>query len=187
VNDHGASPLTIDDLLARAEIGDALNRYVRGADRADADLMRSAFHDDGYDDHGNYQGPSYEFADWVCGERSKRYQITMHFLAPPNIRREGDEAYVDTYCLAHHLSQPDERGAQTNKVIGLRYLDRFERRNSAWLIAHRAVVYDWSHVIPVEPGVAPRYQEGLVPGTRDRTDRWYEMSGAAGAWPPVRT
>ena len=38
--------IDIEELAARAAIEDALLTYCRGVDRLDADLVRSAFHDD---------------------------------------------------------------------------------------------------------------------------------------------
>ena len=48
----------MDDLRLRDrhEIQECLFRYVRGVDRRNWDLVRSAYHPDAYDDHGNYKG-----------------------------------------------------------------------------------------------------------------------------------
>jgi hypothetical protein len=43
-------------LQDRLGIQDCLFRYVRGVDRRNWSLVRSAYHPDGYDDHGNYKG-----------------------------------------------------------------------------------------------------------------------------------
>ena len=42
--------LTTDDLLARAEITDVIQRLARGTDRLDQELMASCYHPDGFDD-----------------------------------------------------------------------------------------------------------------------------------------
>jgi SnoaL-like domain len=163
------SRLTVEDLLARAEIVDVLNRYVRGVDRADAELIRSCYHPGAIDDHGTFRGPADEFADHVAGERAHRYVSTMHFLAPPNIEVEGAAARVDTYCTAHHVTVPDEAGEQRRIVMGVRYLDRFELQAGRWLIAHRRCAFDWAQTLPGTGGLP----EAVTRGTRDRSDPWY--------------
>ena len=48
--------------VARAAAAEAIRqaalRYCRGVDRLDAELMRSAYHDDATDDHGVFVGPA---------------------------------------------------------------------------------------------------------------------------------
>ena len=83
----------------------------------------------------------------------------MHFVGPPRIRRAGDSAKVDTYCVAHHVSRPDAEGRQTDMVLGLRYVDRFECRDGQWLIAARVCAFDWTYTIPFDPA---RGSRGLV-------------------------
>ena len=102
-------PLDVDDLVARAEIVDVLSRYVRGVDRCDPELMSSCYHPDAIDDHGTFVGPAKEFVGFVTGDRSRRWAMTTHFLAPPMVVRDGDVAAVDTYCQAHH-----RRGARSD-------------------------------------------------------------------------
>ena len=61
------------------------------------------------------------------------FAATMHFIALPHIRLDGDVAQVDTYCIAHHVARPDDAGQATDMVLGLRYVDRFEQRDGTWL------------------------------------------------------
>ena len=97
--------LTTDDLLARAEITDVIQRLARGTDRLDRELMASCYHPDGFDDHNSFRGSGDDFADWVC-EVLPHFAATMHFIALPHIRLDGDVAQVDTYCIAHHVARP---------------------------------------------------------------------------------
>ena len=123
----GLGGLTVDDLLVREEIGDVVKDLARGTDRLDRELMASCYHPDGTDDHNVFRGTGTEFAQWVV-DTLPHFQATMHFIGPPRIRNDGDVAKVDTYCVAHHVSKPDADGMQTDMVLGLRYVDRFERR-----------------------------------------------------------
>ena len=173
-------PVSIEELLAREEIHDVLKRYVRAVDRADAELMVSCYHDDGVDDHGMFRGPAAEFAEFVCGERSKRYQATHHLIASPNIRIDGDRAFVDTYCIAHQISAPDEAGQRFDYMVGVRYVDRFERRSGRWLIAHRTAVFDWTYTVAIDEEQARTLGSDWVLGSRDRLDPWYRLAGPSG-------
>jgi len=171
----------LEDLLAREAIHDVLKRYVRAVDRADGDLMLSCYHDDGIDDHGSFRGSAKDFAEFVCGERSQRYDATHHFIAAPNIVVQGDVALVDTYCIAHQISVPDEAGQRYDYVVGLRYVDRFEARGSGWLIAHRTAVYDWSYALPIDEHLARPFGDDWSIGSRDRLDPWYRLGAGTPA------
>ena len=50
--------LTADDLIARHGILNALASHSRGVDRADANLLGSAYHADATVDYGFYAGPA---------------------------------------------------------------------------------------------------------------------------------
>jgi len=164
--------LTVDDLLAREEIGDVVKDLARGTDRLDAELMASCYHPDGTDDHNVFRGTGTEFAQWVV-DTLPHFQATMHFIGPPRIRNEGDRAEVDTYCVAHHVSKPDDDGQQSDMVLGLRYVDRFERRSGEWLIAARVCAFDWSYTVEFDPARGFQFESAWTLGARDTTDITY--------------
>ena len=167
------SGLTVDDLLAREEIGDVVKDLARGTDRLDAELMASCYHPDGTDDHNVFRGTGTEFAQWVV-DALPHFEATMHFIGSPRIRREGDVAHVDTYCVAHHLSRPDDEGQQTDMVLGLRYVDRFEKRAGAWKIATRVCAFDWTVTVAFDPARGFGFEPGWTLGARDLTDITYQ-------------
>jgi hypothetical protein len=168
--------LTVDDLLAREEITDVVKALARGTDRLDRELMASCYHPDGTDDHNVFRGVGSDFAQWVV-DTLPHFQATMHFIGPPRIDNRGDRAHVDTYCIAHHVSKPDDAGRQTDMVLGLRYVDRFERRphggDGRWLIAARVCAFDWSHTVEFDPARGFGFDPGWTLGARDRTDITY--------------
>jgi hypothetical protein len=166
------STLTVDDLLAREEITDVIKDLARGTDRLDRELMASCYHPDGTDDHNVFRGTGTEFAQWVV-DTLPHFQATMHFVASPRIRRDGDVAKVDTYCVAHHVSAPDADGQQSDMVLGLRYVDRFERRDGTWLIAARVCAFDWTVTVPFDPARGFQFESTWTLGARDRTDVTY--------------
>src|SRR5579871_3410173 len=144
--------LTIDDLLAREEITDVVKRLARATDRLDEELMASCYHADGFDDHNAFRGTGREFARWVI-TALPHFTATMHFVGPPLIRVDGDVARADTYCVAHHLR------TDSDMVLGLRYLDRFERRAGAWLIAKRVCAFDWTYTVAIDASTRWPFEE----------------------------
>jgi hypothetical protein len=158
--------LTVEDLLAREEIKDVVKRLARGTDRLDEALMASCYHPDGFDDHNSFRGSGTDFAKWVC-DVLPHFEATHHFIADPYIRLDGDVAQVDTYCEAHHV------GIDTDMVLGLRYVDRFERRDGRWLIAKRVCAFDWTHTVPFDPAARFTFEPDFTVGRRDRSDITY--------------
>ena len=158
--------MTIEELLAREEIKDVIKRLARGTDRLDQEAMAACYHPDGFDDHNSFRGTGSEFAAWVC-EVLPHFQATHHFIADPYIRLDGDVAQVDTYCEAHHVS------ADTDLVLALRYVDRFERRDGTWLIAKRVCAFDWSYTVTFDPTRSFAFPSDFTVGRRSRDDITY--------------
>ncbi len=165
--------LTLDDLLAREEIGDVVKNLARGTDRLDRELMASCYHPGGTDDHNVFQGTGTEFAEWVV-DTLPHFEATMHFIGPPRVRRTGDHAAVDTYCVAHHISHPAADGTQTDMTLGLRYVDRFERRAGQWLIAARVCAFDWSRTVAFDNTHGFAFEPHWTLGARDHSDITYQ-------------
>jgi len=166
-----ASDDRTEQLWAEAEIRRVLQRYARGIDRLDLELVRSCYHPDATDSHGTFDGTAAEFVTWV--ERVlRRYDATMHFLGNPLIELDGDDrthASVETYGMAFHRAAagPPER----NLVTGFRFVDRFACRDGQWRIARRVAVTEWSRVD--REGDWWPIPDGMLQGRRDRTDPAY--------------
>jgi hypothetical protein len=157
----GGITQTSDDGLARQEINDILLRYCRGIDRRDRELIRSAYHRDSHDDHGNFRGSGWDFADWAIGLLGRRDQVTTHLISNVLIEVTGATARSECYFVGVHvLGGPD--GARTQEFHG-RYLDRFERRDGRWGITRRLVVHDWNEtrlIVPVQSADDARFTRG---------------------------
>jgi hypothetical protein len=81
----------------------------------------------------------------------QRMQLTgvQHHITTTTVRVEGDYAEAENYAIAHcDIAEPD--GIKTF-VIGGRYLDKYERRDGVWKIAHRMGMEDWSVKAPAPP------------------------------------
>jgi ketosteroid isomerase-like protein len=135
-------------LIYRQEIEQVILGLARATDRRDVEAIRSSYHADAVDDHGAFQGSGAQFAEWVPKALAP-FAATQHLLSPPRIELDGDVAHAETYCTAHHVYAPDDPGGERDSIIGLRYVDRFERRGGQWRIARRRCVFDYSYIVAV--------------------------------------
>ncbi|MEE2662979.1 MAG: nuclear transport factor 2 family protein [Myxococcota bacterium] len=165
------TPVSTEDLIAKRACFDALARYARGVDRCDPELVRSTYHPGAYDDHGGYQGDADGFVAWVKGAVMDTFGCTMHKLGNSLIEVEGDRAFGETYAVAHHIQ--DQPASPTDLVMGVRYLDRFERRGGHWKVAHRVMSFEWERSVEVG---SQRFAPGSLRGARDGSDPVLQLS-----------
>jgi ketosteroid isomerase-like protein len=152
----------LQQLLDKNSLHELVARYCRGVDRADEEVILSCFHDDAVDDHGPSKGSPAEFARWII-QRMRGWQFVQHRVTNELFEIRGDVAYGETYSSMHATN------ADGVRIEGLgRYVDRFERRDGEWRIAHRRVITEW-----VSPGTGLSVGE-FIPGRRDRGDPSYE-------------
>jgi hypothetical protein len=137
----------IEYLLARQQIADVIFRYARGVDRMDYALVRACYHPDAYDDHGAFGGSVDQFIESL-ETFLPRWAATQHFMGNMLIEVDGDIARAETYAVAYHRLE-DAEGNGKDDVFGIRYVDRFEKRQDEWKIAHRVVANEWRRVDPV--------------------------------------
>lgn len=132
----------IQNLLDRAAIRDVMERYTRGIDRRDWDLVASCF--------APHARVNYEFvfegeieeAIPLFREGLSSMEKTMHFMGNQLIEVDGDRARMETYVIAHHiLGMGDE---QRDMIAALRYLDDLVREGDRWCIQRRTVKCDWT-------------------------------------------
>ena len=165
----------------RQAIHDVIVRYCRGVDRSDADLVASAFHDDAIDNHFGVVLPFREAIGTLKAARSggpPSKTTSMHNLCNVLIELDGDIARCESYVTVV-VRVPQERGVAIDWMHAGRYVDRFERRNGEWRIAHRTVVYDlerFDKVAPAPEGLSQaRYLDNAIRGKRGRGDFSYEI------------
>jgi ketosteroid isomerase-like protein len=77
-----------------------------------------------------------------------RYQQTFHLVANHRCTVDGDEATGETYCLAQHIAE--RNGVLDDRVLTIRYLDRYRRDGGQWRFAVREVHVLWRVHQPVE-------------------------------------
>lgn len=96
---HVSRETAMQRVLDEYAIRDVVNRYCRGIDRRQFDLVRSCYHPDATDDHGGFKGGVEAFIA-MCTESLKRYERTMHFMGNLHIEVDGDQATSEAYTIA---------------------------------------------------------------------------------------
>lgn len=174
------SPTSLAELLDRQAIADILVAYARGADRGDVDLIAAAYHDDAVEDHGGtFNGPA---RDYVAGMRKMlpRAPRMSHSVTNILIDLDGDTALSECHYLT--FARLPVEGGTVDSLTMARAIDRFERRDGRWAIAHRRVVWDWNHEMPTAEtwgrGLIARDPSVLVRGTARPDDVLYAMQAA---------
>lgn len=172
-------------LIDKDEIRDVMARYCRGVDRGDWDLVRTTYHTDAYDDHGDYKGGVDGFIAFGSSRTGGATQV-MHFLGECLIEfATRDIAVVETYFFTAHTLGPEAQrqygatggGGPVQISQYGRYVDRMERRDGAWRIAHRIVVFEANRLAL---GQVPPLKPDWAQFARDKSDPIYRMRAEAG-------
>ena len=167
-------------LLDKQAIGEILIRYCRGADRGDADLIAAAYHDDAIEDHGGtFCGPASDYVAMLRKVLPKAPRMT-HAITNMIIELDGETAITECYMKTFSRRETDD--ASFDSLTMARAIDRFERRDGRWAIAHRRIAWEWNHEMPLleswgRGGIAPD-PSILVRGTKKPHDILYEVQGA---------
>jgi hypothetical protein len=142
-------------LLDKQAITELLHRYCRAVDRADLGLLRGCYHFDATEDHGGtFNGRAADYIAQIAPllPRSLMSHTTSNIL----IEFDGDAALVESHILAFARMKKD--GEKFDTLTLARAVDRVERRDGAWRIAARRLVWEWNH----EMSMAETWGRGLI-------------------------
>lgn len=154
----------------RSECIDLVARVARAIDRCDVALLATLFHPDATDDHGMFAGSATDFIEWVMPVLATMKR-TQHVIGQVLVELDGDRAASEAYFIAHHtLDGPD---GEVFMLAAGRYLDRFERRDGIWKIAHRHAVYDWNSAVSSSDSWDRSGMPGWAFGARGTADPSY--------------
>lgn len=163
----------VDELSSKEAIRDCIYRINRGMDRIDRDLMASGFHPDAKVRWGTPDAQ--DFANFIV--TAIRIQQTtsrvQHLVGNVLIDLKGDEADVESYEIARHLTPMGEE--KKDLIIASRYIDKFSRRDGEWRVAHRDKVVDWMRIME---GADTAFEHRPLTGKRDSQDISFERFGA---------
>lgn len=164
----------IDEMIAKDEIRDLALTYSRAVDRKDFVLLGQLYFPDAGDEHGgNTTGTAKEFIELMPGWTEKTL-VLAHNITNHLIKVDGDYAEGEVYALAYCVNDVGE-GKQSGFLQGVRYLDKYRRKNGIWKFAHRRVVTDYllrSDPPPAELEGAPEIL-GMRIGASDANDHSY--------------
>jgi ketosteroid isomerase-like protein len=161
-------------LLDERAIREVLATYCRAVDRLDIDLLREVYHPDAVDTGRPKGRDGYatleEFFAFVAAGPDRGIEATPIVLGQTLFEFDGDVALTETSFHGYHRRRVD--GSITQAGLVGRYLDRFERRDGTWRIAHRRVVMDWAQEFPIAAGSQVHLDTA---GARSREDPLYQF------------
>jgi len=158
-------------LLDRSAILDCVARHARGCDRHDVDLISSAYHDDGVDEHGSAINSGPEYGTWANKTHAQTAVVHTHNITTHNCEIDGDSAHAESYVIVVLIGAD---GASAQFITG-RYLDRLERRDGQWRIALRRSTVEGMFLADATVLQSSFFKaQGYLVGTRDRRDLSYE-------------
>ena len=151
----------------RQAILDCINRYTRGLDRLDAEILTGVYHPDAVDNHSGFVGYIPEFVKWGIALEA-RYASTHHGITTHTCEIDGDTAHTESY-VHWFLRLKDSDKVRAG---GGRYVDRLERRNGAWKITLRRLLMDWQ--LEADGTLWNANVESFALGARDHGDPSYQ-------------
>jgi reactive intermediate/imine deaminase len=168
----------LEELEARTAIEDCLKRFARAVDRQDWKAARATYHDDAIDDHGFFKGPPDAFLAHVA-KLHEHQDHSMHFNTNVLIEFSTKErAFVETYVLVlqrYRAGAPNTPAGShgLRNLASARYLDRFEKRNGDWRVAHRTLVFGDLVAEPMKE--AHRFPPGFTEQKHGMDDPLYTL------------
>lgn len=173
----------VEYLLDRLAISDCVARHARGHDRHDTDLLTSAYHDDGLDEHGHTVNRGPEYAQWANSTHAATSASHLHNVTTHTCDIDSDTAHAESYVMVVLLA-PDET---TTTIMCGRYVDRLDKRDGTWRIAVRRTTVD--AVLSGDSSMLqhPYFsQQGYIRGTRDQDDVSYQRPTSLDGPEPAR-
>ncbi len=130
-------------LIVKDAITEVYNRYCRGVDLPDLDLIKSAYWPDAIDDHIVFHGNAMVFAEKAVAVL-KSYRSSQHFYTNLSVNLiDDDHADAECYYYVYHQLAPDPGGGPSMMTLGGgRYIDRFACRDGEWRILTRRVTME---------------------------------------------
>ncbi|MEN3952415.1 nuclear transport factor 2 family protein [Iodidimonas sp. SYSU 1G8] len=140
-HDAASRDAVIDRAVSKQALHELNTAYCRAADRADDGLMRRLWHPGAKVSYGEYSGGFEGFCDYWAGVRDRFERIT-HLIGNDYFEIDGDRAVGET--LVARIEVLPRASGTVDRMIGGRFLDRFERRGGVWKLSGRAFVLDWN-------------------------------------------
>lgn len=162
----------------RRQIEDVYLRYMRGFDRNDDELLRSAFWPEVQINYGTQVNTLDDFVVRHMRQHAEEIAAFGHLLTNIWIDVDGDVAHAEAYVTAFWTqSEGGPVHASGATIASGRYIDRLDRRNGEWRISVREFVGHFSaqtapptwNRVPASVPVAAA--DPAIEETRPRSDR----------------
>ncbi|MCA0274946.1 MAG: nuclear transport factor 2 family protein [Proteobacteria bacterium] len=166
----GIKEADIREIAAREALRRLVTAYSRAVDRRDFKLLRSLYHDDAFEEHGDmFVGGPDEYMVFVEKALSN-YAATAHYVVNTSFEIDGDRAEGEVYKINYHRSH----GPDAHEVItGSRSLDRYRRDDGEWRFLGRSITLDWSTRRAVDADAYKDFAAGSPPGQPGPDDLSY--------------
>ena len=164
-------------------IMEVYTRYSRAVDRVDKELLKTVFHPGGYEEHGGiYAGSSEGFVEFIIPVLAEMGNCT-HLIGNVFIDLQDDVAFCEAPAICFQRVF-DDNGDPYDAWLGVRYLDRMEKRDGEWRVARRKCVYDWNRDVTYQEtwfkGLLGKIaKDGFILGRTDESDPSYEVFGGS--------
>jgi hypothetical protein len=166
------SEAQIDVMLSKQAWHELGMAHARAADRADAALMASLYHEDSTVIAGVANGSGPQFAAGVTDFISKNLERSFHSVANEWFLIDGDNAIGESYVIAMVTA------GGKDSMTGGRYADAYQRRNGVWKFKSRTFVMDWSTSHPTTHATDGMYGALKTQGRYGKDDPVYAFWNA---------
>lgn len=166
----GIRDADIATLIATDSLRRLVAAYSRAVDRRDFALLRSLYHDDAVDTHGEmFDGGADAYVAFVKQALSA-YEMTVHYVANMTFVIDGDTAQGEVHKINWHRTHAGEE-----IVTGSRSLDTYAKRDGEWRFCSRAITLDWARKGPVDTAAHADFAAGSPPGRAGPDDLSYRL------------
>jgi hypothetical protein len=178
--------LQYQELVDKQAIYEVLMRYCRAVDRCDDELLKTVFHMDGTEEHaGIFSGTTEEFCATAI-PTMREFGASTHQITNVLIEIQGDTAYSEAYATVYTGMQ--DADGPFNWLMGVRYIDQFEKRDGIWKVLHRRCVCDWDFTVPLDKQWCRGSMPEITPlmGQKDDSDLSYRHWSTGRGYPLSR-
>lgn len=166
----GVRDAEIENIVARDSLRRLVTTYSRAVDRRDFALLRSLYHDEAFERHGEmFAGGADGYIAFVQ-EALSAYTTTVHYVVNLSFEIAGDEAEGEIHKINYHRTPPPDA---YEIITGSRSLDRYLRRDGEWRFLSRTVVLDWAEKRRVDPAAYEDFAAGSPSGCAGPDDLSY--------------
>ncbi|MDH4984710.1 nuclear transport factor 2 family protein [Aminobacter anthyllidis] len=168
----GIRQADLNELAARDALRRLVTAYSRAVDRRDFKLLRSLYHDEAFEEHGDmFTGGPDEYMAFVEKALSS-YAATAHYVVNTSFEIEGDRAEGEVYKINYHRTHaPDAHEV----ITASRSLDRYRRDDGVWRFLGRSITLDWSTRRAVDADAYKDFAAGSPPGRPGPDDLSYQV------------